>query len=321
MHWPLMVDEESLKNHSWVGDDETGCIFRFYGDMVFPGATKDDFSCRRQYQAMLTNLDTRIGEVVDALKLAGLWDQTLLTFFSDNGGCVSLKENAGNNWPLRSGKYHPFEGGIRVASMWSGGFLPPSSRGTVSQDLVSVADYYMTFCILSGLSEEECQDDPAAASGGLPPIDSRDVWGLVTGLNSTPTRTELPIDATVFLNATQGGPWYKLFTNPRVVGAGRTGPVYPNSSSPDPEGEFMDCKKGGCLFDVFLDPSESNDISAQHPDIVASMGARLSELAQGFYSNSDTGGTDICPQGTRDCLCWAATNVHGGFLGPFHTWP
>ncbi len=84
----------------------------------------------------------------------------------------------------------------------------------------------------------------------------------------------------------------------------------------------MVCGKGGCLFDVWGDPSESVDVAQQHPEVVAAMGARLGVLAQGFYSNSDKGGTSECPQGIKeDCLCWAAENNHGGFVGPFHTWP
>ena len=267
---------------------------------------------------MLSNLDARIGAVVDALVAGGLWESTLLTFMSDNGGCVSLKENAGNNWPLRSGKYHPFEGGVRVSAMWSGGYLPPASRGTVSHGLVHIADYYATLCALSGLPAAECNRDDLASAAGLPPIDSQNVWDLVEN-GGPPTRTEVPIDATVLLQV-NGSHWWKLFTNPRVVGAGWTGPVFPNSTSPDPEGPTMQCKRGGCLFDVAADEAETNDVAADHPEIVAAMGARLALLAQGFYSNNDTGGQDICPKGTGHCMCWAAENVYGGFIGPFHTW-
>ena len=182
----------------------------------------------------------------------------------------------------------------------------------------------MTFCMLAGLSQASCQEDPLAAAGGLPPIDSRSVWALVTGQDASPVRTELPIDGAVFIvaNSSTSGPWYKLFTSPHVVGAGRTGPVFPNSTSPDPEAPTMQCARGGCLFDIWGDEAEEHDIAAQHPELVASMGARLSELAKGFYSNSDTGGMDLCPNGIspESCLCWAATNLHGGFLGPFHKW-
>lgn len=320
MHWPLMVDEAAFTNHSFVTDDEAGCAFRFYGDLPWPGAPASAYSCRRLYQAMLSNLDRRIGEVVDALTAAGLWNTTFMTFFSDNGGCVSLKENAGNNWPLRSGKYHPFEGGVRVAAMWAGGYLPPASRGTTSHALVSVADYYATFCGLAGGAPGDCAADALAARGGLPPVDSRSAWDAVVN-GGPPIRDELPIDASVLL-AVNGSKWWKLFTNPHVVGAGRTGPVFPNASSPDPEGPTMQCKKGGCLFDVMADPSETQDVASQFPEVVASMGARLGVLAQSFFSNSDAGGADVCPTGTRgDCLCWAAENLWGNFVGPFHTWP
>ena len=243
-----------------------------------------------------------------------------MTAMSDNGGCVSLKENAGNNWPLRSGKYHPFEGGVRVAAMWSGGYIPPAARGTTSHALVSVADYYATLCEVAGVAPVDCAADALAAGGGLPPIDSRSVWDAVVN-GGPPVRSELPIDATVLL-AVNGSRWFKLFTSPRVAGAGWTGAVFPNSSSPDPEGAEMDCERGGCLFDVWADPGETTDLAAQFPGVVADMGARLAALAEGFYSNSDAGGRDVCPEGTKgDCLCWAAQNLWGGFVGPYHTWP
>lgn len=212
---------------------------------------------------------------------------------------------------------------MRVAAFWSGGYLPPSARGTVSTALVSVADYYATLCAVAGLSAAFCAEDARAAAAGLPPIDSRNVWSLVTGQDATPTRTELPIDASVLLTAASpsSGPWWKLFTSARVSGAGRTAPVFPNASSSDPEGEALACRPGGCLFDVWGDPTESQDVAAAHPDIVAAMGARLAALAEAFYSNQDSGGTSLCPAGTADCLCWAAEHLHGGALGPFHKWP
>ena len=107
MHWPLMVDEASFDAFSFVEDDEPGCGYRFYGDGMWPagGAAARNFSCRRQYQAMLRNMDARVGAIEDALVAAGLWADTLVTFFSDNGGSIDHSENAASNFPLRGGKY------------------------------------------------------------------------------------------------------------------------------------------------------------------------------------------------------------------------
>ena len=42
------------------------------------------------------------------LKENGLWDNTLIVFSADNGGNLDLSKNAGNNYPLKGGKYVPW---------------------------------------------------------------------------------------------------------------------------------------------------------------------------------------------------------------------
>lgn len=73
------------------------------------------------------------------LKEAGLWNDTLLVIFSDNGGPSS--STGPNNYPLRGSKESAWEGGTRVVAMLSGGFLPERTRGTISQSFVHVADW------------------------------------------------------------------------------------------------------------------------------------------------------------------------------------
>jgi arylsulfatase A-like enzyme len=67
---------------------------------------------RRKYAAMVHQMDTGIGRVVDALEDAGVLDQTLVFFLSDNGGPSFA--NASSNKPLRGNKGDVYEGGIRV---------------------------------------------------------------------------------------------------------------------------------------------------------------------------------------------------------------
>lgn len=78
---------------------------------------------------MVNYLDRVVGNITTEMKEMGMWENTLLVFASDNGGPIQGGQGA-NNSPLRGGKLTEWEGGIRVSSFLSGGFLPQSARGT-----------------------------------------------------------------------------------------------------------------------------------------------------------------------------------------------
>jgi arylsulfatase A-like enzyme len=61
---------------------------------------------------MLSALDDGVGALLQKLRTAGLEDNTLIFFISDNGGPETV--NASNNGPLRGQKAQTWEGGIRV---------------------------------------------------------------------------------------------------------------------------------------------------------------------------------------------------------------
>ncbi|MBT1688512.1 sulfatase [Dawidia soli] len=89
--------------------------------------------------AMLERMDAGVGKIMDALERNGLADNTLLVFFSDNGGANHVANNGG----LRMNKTWLYEGGIRVPLIMR---LPGTIKAaSVTDAPVSSQDFYPTF--------------------------------------------------------------------------------------------------------------------------------------------------------------------------------
>ena len=83
---------------------------------------------RRTYDAMMLAMDEAIGAVRKKLTEAGLEQNTLVTFISDNGGPTmkGVTVNGSSNLPLRGSKRTTLEGGVRVPFIvsWPGHVKP-----------------------------------------------------------------------------------------------------------------------------------------------------------------------------------------------------
>lgn len=102
---------------------------------------------RNLYLAMLEREDLAVGKVLDELQGRNLDKNTLIIFFSDNGGA---RNNRANNGVLRDYKHSVYEGGIRVPFLASWpGKLP---QGKVSQDPVICLDVLPTVCAAAGIT-------------------------------------------------------------------------------------------------------------------------------------------------------------------------
>ena len=76
---------------------------------------------RNMVCAMIKVMDDGIGNVTNALKAAGIFDDTVMIFSSDNGGPTNGNEGtSSNNFPLRGGKNTIWEGGTRVVGAIAG---------------------------------------------------------------------------------------------------------------------------------------------------------------------------------------------------------
>ena len=71
-----------------------------------------DVEKRRTYAAMVSSMDDGVGSILDKLEEKNISENTIVIFFSDNGGVEWY--NFSDNGPLRGIKGDFFEGGIRV---------------------------------------------------------------------------------------------------------------------------------------------------------------------------------------------------------------
>ena len=113
--------------------------------------TKDAEGCHGNatYAAMVESVDESVGRINKTLVNLGLQENTILIFFSDNGGHGTYTCQK----PLRGGKGMFYEGGIRVPMFV---YWPGRVRGGTKCDFpVTGTDFYPTFIELAGVEHPE----------------------------------------------------------------------------------------------------------------------------------------------------------------------
>jgi arylsulfatase I/J len=297
-----------------------------------------EYDNRRVYHAMVSFLDDQLGNITNTMKNLGMWDNTLMILTSDNGGYVKSPNGAcnttsaswrgagddtdighgtacdngeagANNYPLRGGKYSNFEGGIRVNAFASGGYLPKAVRGSKLEGIIHIADWYRT--LTQGIAGLDPTDHWAAESG-LPPIDSLNVWPMLSGENMTSPRESILVTADMIVV----GEWKYVVGGTNMIEAALGGPHYPNASTvSDPiDRHSFKCPARGCLYNVVKDPREEAESSARHPNVVATLRAELERQSKTIWSQPHRD-SPMCKR--------AAWELYRGFYGPFKEveWP
>lgn len=199
------------------------------------------------YAAMVECLDDSVGIVLDAIRRAGIADNTIVVFFSDNGG-LSVHEGdltpATTNAPLRAGKGYLYEGGIRepLIVRWPER-VRPDTRCTVP---VTSVDFLPTFCALAGA-------DPAAA--GVHDLDGIDVSALLKAPETGLQRSDLFWHYPHFAN--QGG--------------------LPSSAIRSGDYKLIEFHETGAveLYSLKDDPGEQHDLAKEEPEIAARLHTAL----------------------------------------------
>lgn len=103
------------------------------------------------YFAMVEQMDTAIGRIVQALGDKGIRDNSLILFMSDNGG----PDIASVNGPIRGGKGVSYEGGIRAPFFmnWPGCLGASPQLPVINSEAFNMVDLYNTLLSLSPNSD------------------------------------------------------------------------------------------------------------------------------------------------------------------------
>jgi arylsulfatase A len=206
------------------------------------------------YGDAVEELDWSAGQIVDALRDAGIDRRTFIVFTSDNGpwayGAFKKRIKGGSAGPLRGWKGTTWEGGMRVPMIaWWPGKLP---QGTVRGGIATTMDLFTTFIEIAG--------------GQIPSdrkIDGKNIMGLLEGTRPSPHQRLFYYHHSR-LCAVRQGDW-KLHLFKRVAIPGER--LHHTIPCEPPE-----------LYNLAKDISESSNQAANQPEIVATLAAMAEEF-------------------------------------------
>ena len=214
-----------------------------------PLATSDAFvghSAGGKYGDVVEEIDWSTGQILDALRTAGVDRRTLVLFTSDNGPWLAFRSHGGSGGSLKQGKGTTWEGGVRTPAIF---WWPGTVRPGVVTDMGSGLDVIVTAA--------------AIAAAPLPAdrvLDGVDLSPVLRGSGSSP-RDKL---------------FYYWDSELRAIRKGKYKAHFITSGAYD-DGESRMVHNPPLLFDLAEDPGERFNVAAAHPDVVADL-VRESEV-------------------------------------------
>ncbi len=263
---PRFTDEAVavIERHAARGDDRPLMLYLAYPSPHTPWLPSEEFQGKSKagmYGDFMMMVDAHIGRVLAALEKAGMADDTLVIFSSDNGPVwydADVRRLGHDSCGvLRGMKADAWEAGHRMPFIvrWPG----KVKEGSVSDQMVCFTDVLATFAEVVGRT---LPDDAGPDSFSfLPAL-------LGEQAETKPIRTYLPIASGRGMMTIRRGPW-KLIT-----GLGSGGFSQPRSVKPQPGEPPMQ------LYDLSKDLSETTNLYTQHPEIVKELLAEIERIRQ-----------------------------------------
>jgi len=213
------------------------------------------------------HMDWLVGELLETLEDAGVADNTIVIFASDNGpevgAVVNMRKDHDHDGarPWRGMKRDDWEGGHRTPFIvrWPG----KVKAGSTTDQLTSLTDVFATCAAIAGA---ELPNDAAE--------DSYNMLGVLLGTQGEKSVREYLLEQSISLNMSiRHGKW-KLLDHKGSGGNNyeknqELRPFFIPDTEPDSPGQ---------LYDLEADPGERENVYSKHPEIVAELKAKLEEF-------------------------------------------
>jgi len=227
-HDPLMAPDKYMEQYQYLQDPK-------------------DQNAKQIYAAMVTCMDDGIGQIISSIDRAGITDNTIVLFFSDNGATG----RGSSNVPLRDFKSNVFEGGIRVPAIirW-----PAKLKGGRKVETnIAYIDIFPTIIRILDIPYH-----------GGKPFDGIDVYDILSGKNSSLNReifsynaNDGDVDERIALSDSR---WKLICFGPNIA-----------------DDQYDDSSLTKLLFRIDQDPNETSNIWSNNRKIGNKMYERLKE--------------------------------------------
>ena len=209
---------------------------------------------RALYQGVLDAMDEQFARLFDKVRNnRALRDNTIIIVCSDNGH----EPGAGTSEPFRGAKTWMYEGGVRSPLIiWAPGLIDGKLAGTTNDKSVfSAIDLNRSLYSIAGIKPGE-------------QLDGEDVSAMILGKSKqgrqAPIFWRRPPDRPGFSHGFQED-------NPDLAVRHGKWKYLVNHDGSNPQ-----------LYDLTVDPSESNNLAAKHPEVVARLDQALREWNAGM---------------------------------------
>lgn len=212
---------------------------------------------------MILEIDWSVGQINQALKDAGIEENTIVIMTSDNGPWVVYGDRAGKT-PFREAKGTSFDGGVRSACIIKlPGKIEPGSQS--ARTLGSI-DLLPTLCFLADIPLPENE------------IDGENVWELITGAEDAvnPHSYYAFSNNRNFEGVLSGDGRWKLHL-PHIY---RT---LDSAGSDGFPGRYAMLETDTALFDMVADPYETTNLLAEYPEQARELILLAEAHKQKFY--------------------------------------